>query len=82
MRGRHKCQLVHSQEENENLLTELNVKTQVANLARIPVIQQAWKEGQELRIHGFVYNLADGLLKNLDCSISSLAEVAEEYVMV
>ena len=63
---------MHSQEENENLLTELNVKAQVANLARIPVIQRAWKDGQELRIHGFVYNLADGLLKNLNCSVTGL----------
>ena len=72
MRGRHKCQLVLSQEENENLLTELNVKAQVANLARIPVIQRAWKDGRELRIHGFVYDLADGLLKNLNCSVNGL----------
>lgn len=40
------------------------------NIARIPMVQAAWKNRQELRIHGLVYNLNDGLLKDLGVTIS------------
>lgn len=83
IRARYKKELVlSSPEENENLLTELNVKTQVYNIAKIPIVQLAWKNGQELRIHGFVYDLKDGLLKDMGVTIDSLDKIPEEYRVI
>jgi len=53
--------------ENENakldLLTELNVKEQVFNLAKTSIIQRAWKHEQRPALHGWVYGLKDGIIK-------------------
>ena len=62
-----------------NKMVELNVITQVLNVARIPVIQKAWKEGKNLRVHGLVYDLHDGLLKDLGVSISKITHLPEEH---
>jgi carbonic anhydrase len=82
IRARYKKELVLSAEENENLLTELNVRTQVYNIAKIPIVQLAWKNGQELRIHGFVYDLKDGLLKDVGVTLDSLDKIPEEYRVI
>jgi carbonic anhydrase len=82
IRARYKKELVLSAEENENLLTELNVRTQVYNIAKIPIVQLAWKNGQELRIHGFVYDLKDGLLKDVGVTLDSLHKIPEEYRVI
>lgn len=60
----------------------MNVRQQVINVARIPIVQQAWKEGQKLVIHGLVYDLRNGLLKDLGLSISDLKDLPEEYRIV
>jgi carbonic anhydrase len=49
----------------QNLLCELNVREQFANVCRTTVVQEAWGRGQELTVHGWVYGLADGLLRDL-----------------
>jgi len=46
-------------------LAELNVASQVANLCRTSVVHDAWATGDELRVHGWIYDLADGRLKDL-----------------
>ncbi len=74
--------IYNESEANEDLLTELNVKTQVYNVSKIPIVQLAWKNGQELRIHGFVYDLKDGLLKDLGITLDSLEKIPEEYRVV
>ncbi|MBN1361725.1 MAG: carbonic anhydrase [Sedimentisphaerales bacterium] len=51
-------------------LCELNVLEQVANVSRTKVVQQAWHRGQELAVHGWIYELADGLLKDLSVSVT------------
>jgi carbonic anhydrase len=65
----------HNQKENEDLLVELNVKHNVENIARIPVVQKAWKEGRELRIHGLVYQLHNGILHDLEVGINGLEQI-------
>lgn len=45
---------------------------QVVNVARIPIVQQAWKANQKLCIHGVVYNLKDGILKDLGVTLSAV----------
>ena len=54
-----------------NLLCELNVKEQVTNVSNTSVVQKAWKEGHELSIHGWIYNIENGILKNLNTGITS-----------
>jgi len=51
-------------------MCELNVVAQVANVGRTTVVQKAWKRGQELTIHGWIYGLKDGLLRNLGLMVS------------
>ena len=54
------------------MLTELNVKNQVLNVAKIPVVQKAWKEGRMLNIYGLVYRLNDGILKDLGVTLKGI----------
>jgi carbonic anhydrase len=62
-----------------NLLCELNVAEQVANVCHTTIVQNAWKRGQALSVHGFIYGLSNGLLKDLGVNISSLEELAPIY---
>ena len=68
-----------SEKERVNLLCELNVAQQVANVTHLPAIQNAWEEGQELSVHGWIYDINDGLLKRLTPSIDNIEQVAEQY---
>jgi len=58
----------------QDRLTELNVVSQVRNVASDLIVRDAWKRGQALSVHGWVYSLADGLVRDLDVTISSPAE--------
>ncbi len=51
-------------------LAELNVKQQVENLAHNTIIQKAWERGRRLYIHGWIYSIANGLIKDLDVTRS------------
>ena len=54
-------------------LCELNVVEQVANVCRTTIVEDAWADGEELTVHGVVYGLHDGLLRDLGVSRSSAA---------
>ncbi|PCH62992.1 MAG: carbonate dehydratase [SAR86 cluster bacterium] len=58
-----------------NRLCELNVIEQVTNVCNSTVVQNAWEKGAELNIHGWIYSIENGILKNLDTSVSSIAEL-------
>ena len=58
-----------------NRLCELNVMRQVRNVASDVFVQEAWARGHDLRVHGWVYSLADGLVKDLDVTISRPEEI-------
>jgi len=58
-------------------LCELNVIAQVLNAAQTTIVQNAWERGQELAIHGWVYALKDGLVRNLSITLTNAAELAE-----
>ena len=55
---------IHDKNERANRLTELNVLEQVRNLAKTTIVQEAWSQ-RELHLHGWVYGLQDGLVKDL-----------------
>lgn len=56
--------------ERADRLCELNVAAQVANVARTSIVRDAWKRGQALAIHGWIYGLDDGRLRDLGVSVS------------
>lgn len=53
-----------------DLLCELNVQEQVKNICNTTIVQKAWKEGKELSIHGWIYSINNGILKELDPCVS------------
>ena len=57
-----------------NRLCELNVTAQLVNLAGNPLVQDAWRRGQSLTLHGWIHSAADGLLRDLETTISSLKQ--------
>jgi carbonic anhydrase len=69
----HKARLnaVEDNTERLNLLCELNVIEQVANICNTTILKKAWKIEQDITVHGFVYNLHDGILKNLNVSVDN-----------
>ncbi|MFC1495781.1 carbonate dehydratase [Thermodesulfobacteriota bacterium] len=56
-------------------LSELNVLEQVSNVSITPTIQGAWQRGQKVTIHGFVFDLSSGLLKDLNIGITSSQDI-------
>jgi carbonic anhydrase len=60
-------------------MCELNVIEQVLNVSQTTVVQDAWDRGQELTIHGFIYSIQDGLLRDLAMSAASTEEVLACY---
>ncbi|WEA03467.1 carbonate dehydratase [Mucilaginibacter sp. SJ] len=57
--------------ERSNRLVELNVIENVNNLCKTSIVQNAWKNGQELAVHGWVYSLSTGLINDMKVSTSS-----------
>ncbi|MFT3757168.1 MAG: carbonate dehydratase [Pseudoxanthomonas sp.] len=60
-------------------LCELNVIEQVANLCQTTVIEDAWKRGQRLAVHGWVYSLNDGRVREMGIDVSSPDELHTQY---
>ncbi len=58
-------------EEKFDALCELNVKEQVTNVCNTTIVQKAWEKGSELSIHGWIYNIENGILKELTSSVTS-----------
>jgi len=65
-------------QETEDLLCELNVIEQVRNVCNSTIVQGAWRRGEELNIHGWVYSINDGILQDMDVCIASLEEFYEK----
>ncbi len=57
-------------------LCELNVVEQVRNICQTSVVQKAWARGQVLTIHGLIYGIENGLIKDLEVSTGSVEEIA------
>jgi carbonic anhydrase len=56
-------------------LCELNAIEQAINVCQTTIVRDAWERGQELTIHGWVYGIGDGLLRDLNVSVASAAEI-------
>jgi carbonic anhydrase len=80
VRLRHRKRLEHlSPAQQEDVLCEMNVIEQVGNVALSTVIQDAWARGQKVAVHGWVYGVGDGHLKNLDVTMDRPDTVVEVF---
>lgn len=77
----HKEELDMIYDENQRFdrFVELNVQEQVTGLAKTSIVQKAWKSGQELHLHGWVYGVGSGVVKDLDFNLSSNQDLDEVY---
>ena len=77
----HEELLANESDENERLdrLCKLNVIEQVLNVGRTTIVQSAWQRGQELVVHGWMYDLEDGLLRDLGVSIDNAEDMVATY---
>jgi len=77
----HKDELdsITNEEERFNTFVEVNVKEQVFDLAKTSIVQNAWKNNQELYLHGWVYGLNSGYVTDLNVNISSDKDLDDVY---
>ena len=80
VRLRHRKRLDHLDfAEQENILCEMNVIEQVGNIALTTTIQDAWARGQSVAVHGWVYGLHNGLLKDLNVTMHKADTVVDVF---
>jgi carbonic anhydrase len=81
VRQKHADMLAEIEDESARVdkLCELNIIEQVINVCQTTIVQNAWEEGQELIVHGWVYGLSDGLVRDLNVHIASQDEMGEIY---
>ncbi len=84
VRQKHDAILTRITDENDRAdrLCELNVIEQVRNVCHTTVVQEAWERGQELSVHGWIYAVQDGLIKDLDVTTTNQSEIDEAYRVV
>jgi carbonic anhydrase len=80
VRVKHQAELdaLPSEPARHRRLGELNVLEQVVNVSQTTIVRDAWRRGQTLAIHGWIYDIADGLLRDLDLTLSNEARGGEE----
>jgi carbonic anhydrase len=74
---RHELEAIPDGRGRLDRLCELNVIRQVRNVASDVFVQDAWARGQELRVHGWVYSIANGLVNNLEVTVSRPDEMEQ-----
>ena len=81
VRSKHRAEVdaLASEGERHRLLCELNVKEQVVNVSETTVVRDAWGRGQELSVHGWIYGLEDGRLRDLQVTVGKVRPGSEEH---
>ena len=77
----HTAELANIRDEalRLNRVCELNVIEQVLNVSRTTIVQNAWERGQELAVHGWIYGVENGLLRDLEMCITNQRELIAAY---
>jgi len=77
----HKKELdgIEDKQERFDRFVELNVKEQVYDLAKTSIVQGAWENNQDLEVHGWVYGVGSGIIKDLQVNISNNTQLDEVY---
>lgn len=72
VRSKHQAELdaIEGEAQRHQRLCELNVIEQVVNVSRTTIVRDAWARGQALTVHGWIYDLRDGLLRDLDRTVT------------
>ncbi len=70
---REQIEAIHDSVQRAEKLCEINVILQVRNLCRSALLRDAWMNGRELAVHGLIYGLQDGILRDLQVNIVSLS---------
>jgi carbonic anhydrase len=78
---RHRSLLTVNLTEAQKLkrFCELNVIEQVVNVCRTTIIQEAWRQGQPLTVHGWIYGLEDGLIRDLGLTVPRFSALETDY---
>ncbi|HZQ45915.1 MAG TPA: carbonate dehydratase [Verrucomicrobiae bacterium] len=81
VRQKHEKRLVAESGEADmsNRLCELNVIEQVINVCHTSIVRDAWERGQELTVHGWIYGLKDGLLRDLNVTVPDFQAALPAY---
>ena len=79
VRHREDIDSLKGEEDRVDRMCELNVIEQVKTLSHTTIVQDAWRRGQELAIHGWIYGLKDGLIKDLGVRIARVSQVATPF---
>ena len=74
---KHELDALSDERARWDRLVELNVMRQVRNVASDVFVQDAWARGQTLNVHGWVYSIADGLVNDLDVTVTGPDDVAK-----
>ncbi|HEY0192818.1 MAG TPA: carbonate dehydratase [Kofleriaceae bacterium] len=77
--NRDELQAIEDFDARTDRLAELNVDAQVANVCHTTIVQDAWRRGQEVTVHGWIYSLHDGLLRPRIGAIESPQQIPAEY---
>jgi len=80
--AKHDARVAAPREPSQRVdrLCELNVIEQVANVCQTTIVQDAWERGQPLAVHGWVYGLKDGLVRDLATTVNAPGMAAEAYL--
>lgn len=70
-----------SAEQRIDLMCELNVHEQVANVCHTTIIQNAWRRGQDVSVHGFIFSVRDGILRDMGLHYSAANQLPAIYRM-
>ena len=70
---------IENETERFNRFVELNVVEQVLDLAKTSIVQTAWEGGHQVHVHGWVYGIHDGIIKDLDMTIRDNKSLSEVY---
>lgn len=70
---------IENEDDRFNKFVEINVQEQVFDLAKTSIVQNAWRNGQELTLHGWAYGLNSGYVTDLDVNMSANEELDEVY---
>jgi carbonic anhydrase len=79
---RHRFAAIEKEDDRVNLLCEINVKAQVSNVCHTTIVQNAWARGQHLEVHGWIYAVGDGLLRDLGVTVNGPDQIADVYRVV
>lgn len=76
---REELQAIADPKARADRLAAINVETQVSHVCETTIVQAAWKRGQPLSVHGWIYSLSDGLLREQTPPVSSPDELPPEF---